>query len=140
MPWSWNREVYVATATGARAFLAGQEYAHGGVSPQECVLPVIEVAPLAPPRDVTIVECGWEGLRLRVVVSGGADLRVDLRARSRAAPEPASSRAWRSSMRRGRRRFWCPTSTKARPRCLVVLDDDDEVVAQPGGHGRAEEA
>ena len=36
VPWTWNSEVSVATATGARSFFAGYEYAHGGVSPQEC--------------------------------------------------------------------------------------------------------
>ena len=30
------------TAPGARAFYNRTEYAHGGVSPQECVLPVID--------------------------------------------------------------------------------------------------
>ena len=40
IPWTWNPEVSVATATGARSFFASYEYAHGGVSPQECILPV----------------------------------------------------------------------------------------------------
>lgn len=33
LPWTWDPAVSLAVATGARAFLAGQEYAHGGVSP-----------------------------------------------------------------------------------------------------------
>ena len=48
----------------------------GGLPTCECVLPVIEVAPLAPPREVRIVSAAWQGLRLRVVVSDGADLRA----------------------------------------------------------------
>ena len=45
--WSWNPTVRLAMAPGASSFYAGQEYAHGGVSPQECVVPVIDVDPLA---------------------------------------------------------------------------------------------
>ncbi len=37
VPWSWNAEVLIAAATGARSFYAGYEYAHGGISPQECI-------------------------------------------------------------------------------------------------------
>ena len=44
LPWSWEKDVLLATPTGARAFYAGVEYAHGGVSPQECILPVLDVA------------------------------------------------------------------------------------------------
>ena len=37
LPWSWDNAVLLATPTGVRAFFANVEYAHGGVSPQECV-------------------------------------------------------------------------------------------------------
>jgi hypothetical protein len=79
LPWTWNPSVFVATATGARAFLAGQEYSHGGVSPQECVLPVLTVEPLAALAPLSITKAEWHGLRLRLEVVGGSDLQVDLR-------------------------------------------------------------
>ena len=43
LPWSWDSSVLLVTPPGVRAFYNGTEYAHGGVSPQECVLPVIDV-------------------------------------------------------------------------------------------------
>ena len=61
VPWTWNSEVSVATATGARSFFAGYEYAHGGVSPQECIVPVLEVASEGAKRTVTILQAKWEG-------------------------------------------------------------------------------
>ena len=79
VPWSWNDEVSIATAAGARSFYASYEYAHGGISPQECVLPVLDVAGNGMQKDVSIHRAAWEGLRLRVDVAGGADLHVDLR-------------------------------------------------------------
>jgi hypothetical protein len=66
VPWTWNDKVFLASATGARAFFAGQEYAHGGISPQECVLPVLEVsASGASVQPISIARANWERLRLR---------------------------------------------------------------------------
>ncbi len=78
VPWTWNANVFIAAATGARAFFAGQEYAHGGISPQECVLPILDVSAGAVIRQVSIVRAAWDGLRLRIEVADGADLRIDV--------------------------------------------------------------
>lgn len=128
LPWSWNGEVYVATASGAHAFLASQEYAHGGISPQECVLPVIEVAPLAPPREVRIVSAAWQGLRLRVVVSDAADLRLDLRAGS-SSSGPSLAKGMVVVDEAGKASLLVSDEHEGKNAILVVLDDADEVVA-----------
>lgn len=79
MPWTWNRAHFVATAPGACAFSEGQEYAHGGISPQESIVPELTVSPLTPPRRAAIVEAQWRGLRVRIVVDQGDGLIADLR-------------------------------------------------------------
>lgn len=78
LPWSWDASVLLATPPGARAFYNGTEYAHGGVSPQECVLPVIDVTAdaVAPPMSISAT---WQRLRLRVEVKGGAGMMLDVR-------------------------------------------------------------
>jgi hypothetical protein len=97
-PWHWNSAESFATPAGARAFLAGTTYAHGGVSLQECVLPDLRVrrrAGLAtePPA---IAEVRWTGLRCRVRASDAPQgARIDLRrqamlANSSVAAEPKS--------------------------------------------------
>jgi hypothetical protein len=78
VPWSWNKMVPVATAPGAHVFWAG-DYAHGGISPQECVLPELCVAPMRSGRHAAIVDLEWRGLRLRVCADGGDGLMADLR-------------------------------------------------------------
>ncbi|WP_377828785.1 BREX-1 system phosphatase PglZ type B [Bradyrhizobium lupini] len=70
LPWSWDQSVLLATAPGARAFYNGTEYAHGGVSPQECVLPVIDVTAEGEAAPLSI-SASWQRLRLRVEVKGG---------------------------------------------------------------------
>jgi hypothetical protein len=78
LPWSWDQSTLLATPPGARAFYNGTEYAHGGVSPQECVLPVIDVTADRPAAALSI-KATWSRLRLRVEVAGGAGLMFDVR-------------------------------------------------------------
>lgn len=78
LPWSWNQSILLATAPGARAFYNGTEYAHGGVSPQECVLPVIDVTAEGEAAALSI-SASWQRLRLRVEVKGGTGMMLDLR-------------------------------------------------------------
>jgi hypothetical protein len=78
LPWSWDENIPLATASGARAFFAGVEYAHGGVSPQECVLPVIDITAEAEAPPITI-RATRQRLRLKVEVQGGAGLMFDVR-------------------------------------------------------------
>ena len=46
IPWRWDATVRIAIASGIRCYEAGQEYEHGGLSPQECVTPLITVTVL----------------------------------------------------------------------------------------------
>jgi len=77
-PWTWNPSVRLAMAPGASSFYAA-EYAHGGVSPQECIVPVIEIGPVREVRQVKVVDAHWVNLRVRLAVDGGGQLYADLR-------------------------------------------------------------
>jgi hypothetical protein len=78
LPWSWDQSVLLATPPGARAFYNGTEYAHGGVSPQECVLPVLDVTAAGVAPTLAIIAT-WQRLRLRVEVKGGTGMMLDVR-------------------------------------------------------------
>lgn len=93
VPWALDPQVSVAVAPGTSAFEAGKEYEHGGLSPQECVVPVMKVGPRRSARTVSasIGNVKWTGLRCRVTVEGAPEgATVDLRSR---AADPASSLA-----------------------------------------------
>jgi hypothetical protein len=129
IPWSWNNAVFVATATGVHSFYVGQEYAHGGVSPQECVLPVIDVsANGAQRREIAEIKTRWEGLRLRIEVSGGADLHVDLRLGSETSG-PSLIKGGRVLDDKGKTSILVGDQHEDQTSCLVLLDDDGKVVA-----------
>lgn len=79
--WYWNAYQHFAFAPGVYCFINGNEYAHGGVSLQECLIPdltfnLIELAPVT----VSIREIQWFGMRCRVAVdAGSAEIIADLR-------------------------------------------------------------
>ncbi len=47
LPWRWNPSVFIAYAPGITCFRKGEEYAHGGISLHECLIPVITVEQVA---------------------------------------------------------------------------------------------
>lgn len=80
--WDWCNDVHVAYAPGASSFIAGPAYAHGGLSLQECLVPVLDLTLAAPAltAQVTIKAVTWKGLRCVVEVdSTSAGLTVDMR-------------------------------------------------------------
>ncbi|WP_031501096.1 BREX-1 system phosphatase PglZ type B [Bryobacter aggregatus] len=79
-PWYWNPDVQIASPPGIGAFRAGETYAHGGISPQECVVPELIVERGASATYASIQSVEWRGMRCRVRVdSNDPKVRVDLR-------------------------------------------------------------
>jgi len=89
--WSWNPQERFAYAPGAHCFIGGQEYAHGGVSLQECLVPVLSFTSTAASVNVVVAvkEVQWVGLRCRVAVEPTMQgLTADLRTKPN---DPSSS-------------------------------------------------
>nr|WP_294866201.1 BREX-1 system phosphatase PglZ type B [uncultured Pseudogulbenkiania sp.] len=84
--WDWCKDVQVAYAPGVSSFIAGAEYAHGGISLQECLVPVLQLncaGAVGADATVTIQSVTWKGLRCLVVVEGASSgLRVDIRTKA----------------------------------------------------------
>ena len=89
--WHWNAHERVAVAPGIACFGAGNEYAHGGLSLQESLVPVIRVTAgeAAAKATAKIGDVSWIGLRCRVrVETAQPGLSVDLRSK---VNDPSSS-------------------------------------------------
>ena len=43
LPWRWNPSIFIAYAPGISFFKANKEYAHGGISLHECIVPTVIV-------------------------------------------------------------------------------------------------
>lgn len=79
--WSWNVQERFACTPGAHCFFAEKEYAHGGLSLQECVIPVLTFVSkrAAAGTTVSITDLRWTGLRCRATLQGAAGFLADLR-------------------------------------------------------------
>lgn len=97
--WDWCKDVQVAYAPGVTNFVAGAEYAHGGISLQECLVPMLELncgGAASAASTVKLKSVVWKGLRCTVVVEGAAaGARVDIRTKAALASSSlaASDRA-----------------------------------------------
>ena len=79
-PWYWNPLLRIASPPGIGAFVANTEYAHGGISLQECVIPDLIVERGDEAVSAAITEISWRGMRCRIAVkTNTTGLQVDLR-------------------------------------------------------------
>ena len=127
VPWRWSGDVQIALAPGIGCFVAGTEYAHGGLSLQECVVPELLVTRVGGATvNAKISEIGWRGLRCRVAVEDSeSGMTVDLRTKP-AAPD--------SSLCDGGK------ALKSDGSCSLLVENDDNegmaavlVLLSPGG-------
>ena len=133
VPWYWDPDVRIALAPGATCFEANKEYEHGGVSPQECVVPRLTVTAGAQAADVggpEITKVKWLGLQCRVEFSGVTEqghrrpARRCRRCRSRASPSRRRRRRARArcrcSCQTRNTRASAPTSCSSRPTAQIL--------------------
>jgi len=90
-PWFWNPHQQFALADGIHCFRQGEDYAHGGLSLQECLTLDLSVTPgfAGSERAIEIGNISWKGLRCTVILEGDCSgLELDLRTQ---AANPDSS-------------------------------------------------
>jgi hypothetical protein len=98
-PWYWNENVRIVSPPGIGCFRAGERYTHGGVSPQECVVPDLLVERGVEASFASIQFVQWRGMRCKVrVETNDPGLQIDLRTNWKqpstsivAAPKPVGS-------------------------------------------------
>lgn len=92
-PWHWNATQWFATAPGIACFNKSDEYAHGGISIQECLAPDLLVERAEQDTTgATIRSITWRGLRCFAEVSShGGVVVADLRLGRPSGPSVAAS-------------------------------------------------
>jgi hypothetical protein len=83
LPWRWNPGIFIAFAPGISFFKKNEEYAHGGISLQECLVPVMVIKNLETSKNLAkITDARWVGLTCRVTTIDSRDgFKVDIRTR-----------------------------------------------------------
>lgn len=130
-PWHWNGSQWFAAAPGIACFNKTAEYAHGGLSIQECLVPDLTAARAAGAETAArIASVTWRGLRcfVEAEVRGGpatADLRLagPAGASVAAAAKPVDAEGAVSLV-------LADDEHDAAALVLVLLDDAGRVLAQ----------
>ena len=79
-PWYWNENVRIVSPPGIACFRAGERYTHGGVSPQECVVPDLVIERGVEASFASIQSVQWRGMRCKVrVETNDPGFQIDLR-------------------------------------------------------------
>lgn len=84
MPWYWNSVYHFVSADGISCFKKGEEYAHGGVSLQECLTLKLLVTPgdSIQLSSLQFKDITWHRMRCRILLDGDYNgLSVDIRMR-----------------------------------------------------------
>lgn len=129
--WHWNPKVSIATAPGTACYREGHEYAHGGISVQESVVPVISVtAGGGSSSGVRIESVQWNNLTGRVEVSGMGAVTVDLRSDgSNPTTTLLDPQQPRPLDKHGRAKVYASDTAEGVDAEVVALDDDGKVLA-----------
>lgn len=134
VPWFWDDGVRIALAPGISCFEANTEYEHGGVSPQECIVPRLTVTAGAA-RIATgapeITSVKWLGLLCRVEVDRvDAAFIADIRARP-ADPNTSIVEAAKETSGAGRLTLVVPDEELDGEHAhLVLVGLDGQILAQ----------
>jgi hypothetical protein len=123
LPWHWDKTVRIAMPPGAEAFRAGEVYAHGGLSPQECVIPDITTVGAASTMAgaLRISAISWRRLRLTVELTREPeDVTIEVRRKER---DPASRVDMTSTIEGVRARLTVSDEAEEGDPVFVVLID-----------------
>jgi hypothetical protein len=134
VPWYWDKDVRIALAPGVTCFEANKEYEHGGVSPQECIVPRLTVTAGAAVKATggpEITRIKWLGLLCRVEFTGvGQGVLVDLRALP-ADPKTSIAEEAKETGSAGKVSLVVPDEEHEGERAHIVLvADDGRLIAQ----------
>ena len=130
-PWHWNGAQWFATPPGIACFNRSEEYAHGGLSIQECLIPDLVVTRTEGSETAaSITSATWRGLRcfIEAAVRGGpvtADLRLE-----RPTGESVAAAAKPVDAEGAVSLVLADDEHEAAALVLVLLDDAGRVLAQ----------
>jgi len=81
LPWRWNPNIFIAYAPGINFFKINEEYAHGGISIHECLVPELIIEnPNVDEIDADIKTVKWVNLKCNIQTNDVPDgYKIDIR-------------------------------------------------------------
>jgi hypothetical protein len=129
--WPLEKSIRMLTAPGARSFIEGREYSHGGISAQECLIPELVVSSgTRRAGTVEIIRIKWTRLRCEVEAKPKpSGMLVDIR--SAAAKPDSSLVAHPKELKDGHASLVVPDEDQeGHAAFVVILDNQGGILAQ----------
>lgn len=129
LPWRWDPSVQFAVAPGIHAFEAGKVYEHGGISPQESVVPrMVVTKPGGHKPSAITVDYAWVGLSLKVEIKDAPEgCSVDIRAKANDGSTSLASAP--RTLKGGKARLLIGDMHQGQAAVIVVVGPDGTLLA-----------
>lgn len=131
--WHWNKNSTFASARGIACYSKGNEYAHGGISPQECLTLNIDVtqgSAQSASQVIIVEDVQWKGLRCYIRLSETRpDIKVDIRLNP-AKPDRYTTEVKEPADDGTVSLLMMDTDQEGKDAFIVVLDRENQLLAQ----------
>ena len=131
LPWRWNPSIFIAYAPGINFFKANQEYAHGGISIHECLVPEIIIENTAVKSiEAEINDVKWVNLKCTISTSELPDgYSVDIR--SKFNDEKSSIVLSRSKLLKDNEvTLMVDDAAEYQAATIVLLDENERIITK----------
>lgn len=131
-PWHWNGTQQFVSAPGIACFTASNNYSHGGVSVQECLIPDLLVVRSGDDRKRAVIETvKWVGMRCYVVAQEtDGSVRADIRLNTATGESLAASAPKKVEKDGSTSLLLEDDQYESSTLVVVLLDDDGNVLSQ----------
>ncbi|MDD2306824.1 MAG: BREX-1 system phosphatase PglZ type B [Prolixibacteraceae bacterium] len=129
LPWRWNPSIFIAYAPGISFFKANQEYAHGGISLHECLVPTIIIENSNVSASVAkITEIKWVNLKCAINTEGANDgFTIDIRTKyNDSASTIVESR--NKSLKDNKGSLMVSDEAESQAATIVLLDETGRII------------
>jgi hypothetical protein len=130
LPWRWNPQIFIAYAPGVSFFKANQEYAHGGISLHECLIPELIIESNNKPSisNAKIKSFKWINLNCKLEIADAAEgYKVDIRTKY-ADPSTSIAISRNRFVKDGKCSIMVDDAEEGHSAVIVLLDSNDNIL------------
>jgi hypothetical protein len=131
LPWHWNQSVFIAYAPGISFFKNNEEYAHGGISLQECLVPLMTIKnPQKTQKSSKISTFKWVNLNCKIELDNTPDgYLLDIRTKfTDAFSSIVLSAPERKIIKNGKCSLMVDDSSEGKAIWIVLMNPDEIII------------
>lgn len=131
LPWHWNQSVFIAYAPGISFFKNNEEYAHGGISLQECLVPLMTIKnPQKTQKNSKISTFKWVNLNCKIELDHTPDgYLLDIRTKfTDASSSIVLSAPERKVIKNGKCSLMVDDSSEGQAVWIVLMDPGEIII------------